>query len=79
MSKIQITEQALLDGLTADTAHADELSEIGLEQWTAMLKQAEPILLSKNDYNRLLEALERPPRANEALKKIFEKKPPWEV
>ncbi len=78
MSKIKITEQELLDGLTAYTAHADELSETDREEWTAMLKQAESILLNEDDYNRLLEVLERPPRALEALKMVFEKKPPWE-
>lgn len=79
MSKIKITEQELLNGLTAYTAHADELSEIDLEEWTAMLKQAEPILLGEDDYNRLLEVLERSPQALEALKKVFEKKAPWEI
>ncbi|UOE86915.1 DUF1778 domain-containing protein [Vibrio splendidus] len=79
MNKKRLTGEKLLESLIAYGVHADDLNEVDIQEWTAMLEQAEPILLSEEDYNRLIEALERPPKPNEALKKAFEKNAPGKL
>lgn len=34
--------------------------------------------LSVEEFNRLVRTLEKPPRANENLKKLMHRKPPWQ-
>ena len=76
MSKKRFTEDELLDSLTAYTTHADELSEINIEEWTEMLNQAEPISLSDDEYEKFVTALNSDPdlAALEGIKKLLKRK-----
>ena len=61
MSKKRFTEDELLDCLTAYTAHADELSEVNIEERTEMLNQAKSISLSDTKYEKFVAALNSAP------------------
>lgn len=80
MSEKKLTEKELLEGITAYTAHADELSDIDTEEWTKMLNQAKPIALKDTDYQRFVAFLNSgpDPTAIEDFKKLFKRKAPWE-
>lgn len=80
MSKKRFTEDELLDSLTAYTAYAYELSEINIEEWTEMLKQAKSISLSDTEYEKFVAALNSAPdlKALEDIKKLLKRKAPWE-
>ncbi|PML85188.1 DUF1778 domain-containing protein [Vibrio breoganii] len=71
MNKKRVAEQEVLKGSTASGAYAEGLSVVEVQEWVAMLEQSEPMLLSEEDYNRLMDALELPPKRNETLKKAF--------
>jgi len=80
MNKNRFTEGDLLDSLTAYTAHADELNEVKIEEWTEMLNQAEPISLSDDEYEKFVTALNSAPdlAALECIKKLLKRKDPWD-
>lgn len=80
MNKNKFTEGELLDDLTAYTAHADELSEVNIEEWTEMLNQAEPISLSDDEYEKFVTALNSDPdlAALQGIKKLLKRKKTWE-
>ena len=78
MSKKKFTEDELLDSLTAHKAHADDLSEVNIEEWTEMLNQAESISLSDAEYEKFVTALNSEPdlAAIEGIKKLLQRKAP---
>lgn len=80
MSKKRFTEDELLDSLTAYTAHADELSEVNIKEWSEILNHTESISLSGVEYEKFFTALDSAPdlAAIEGLKKLFKRKAPWE-
>ncbi|WP_413112073.1 hypothetical protein [Thaumasiovibrio sp. DFM-14] len=80
MSKKRFTEDELLDSLTAYKAHADDLSEVNIEEWTEMLNQAESISLSDAEYEKFVTALnsESDLAAIEGMKNLLQQKAPWE-
>lgn len=80
MSKKRFTEDELLDSLTAYTAHADELSEVNINEWSEMLNHTESISLSDVEYEKFYTALDSAQdlAAIERLKKLFKRKSPWE-
>ncbi len=80
MNKNKFTEGELLDDLTAYTAHADELSEVNIEEWTEMLNQVEPISLSDDEYEKFVSALNSDPdlAALQGIKKLLKRKDSWD-
>ncbi|MGR5269703.1 hypothetical protein ACPV5R_18340 [Vibrio astriarenae] len=78
MSEKKLTEEELLEGLTAYTAH--ELIDIDSEEWTKMLNLAKPTVLNDADYERFVAFLnsDPDPTAIEDFKKLFKRKAPWE-
>lgn len=77
MSKKRFTEDELLDSLTAYTAHADELSEVNIKEWSEMLNHTESISLSDVEYEKFFTALDSDPdlAAIEGIKRSLNEKP----
>ncbi|MEZ9466849.1 hypothetical protein [Vibrio breoganii] len=80
MSKKRFTEDELLESLTAYTAHADELSEVNIKEWSEMLNHAESTSLSNAEYEKFVTALNSATdlAALEGIKKLLKRKAPWE-
>ncbi len=80
MNKNKFTEGELPDDLTAYTAHADELSEVNIKEWTEMLNQVEPISLSDDEYEKFVTALNSDPdlAALQGIKKLLKRKDSWD-
>lgn len=57
-----------------------EMTEEELEDWKKMVENAETIYLSKEAYDALVERLKQPPdpKAAESIRKLLERKAPWD-
>ncbi|KVX03212.1 hypothetical protein [Shewanella frigidimarina] len=80
MTKKNLTEKKLLEGMTSYTAHPDLLSEVSIKAWTEMLEKAELITLNDAEYEKFVTYVNSgaEPAKVEALKKLFKRKAPWE-